>query len=325
MKRGLVIGKFYPPHRGHSYLINTALSESDEVVVLVCDTPEYRISAKARAEWLRRVHPNAQVIIIPDIGKDDDSKAWAKHTIKFLGYVPDIVFSSEDYGETYAAAMGCEHRMVDRIRKTVPISGTQVRSNVHDNWQFLDPVVRATFCKRICVLGAESTGTTTLARAIAKHYQTFWVPEYGRMYSEAMLSADPDIAWEDSDFTIIAREQQRLEDLLAGKSSGLLICDTNAFATRIWRRRYLGSYGGNLDEYINKPYSLYIVTSPDIPFEQDGTRDGNEHIRQEMHNWFIEELEKAGLPFVIARGQHSKRLKKATELIDQILLKKVTI
>ena len=37
--RGVVIGKFYPPHKGHNYLIDTALKNSDEVDVLVVDNP----------------------------------------------------------------------------------------------------------------------------------------------------------------------------------------------------------------------------------------------------------------------------------------------
>ena len=154
MTRGLVVGKFYPPHAGHSYLIETALEESGQVTVLVCDSPDYHIAARLRAKWLKRIHPDAEIRVIPDIGKDDDSDAWAKHTVEFLGFTPDIVFSSENYGDTYAAAMGCKHRMVDRARLHVPVSGTKVRRDVHKHWEFLKPVVRCDYCRRICVLGA---------------------------------------------------------------------------------------------------------------------------------------------------------------------------
>jgi NadR type nicotinamide-nucleotide adenylyltransferase len=325
MIRGLVIGKFYPPHRGHHYLIDTALAACDEVEVLVCDSPTYRIPAEKRASWLSAIHPHARVRIIPDIGKDDDSKAWAAHTLAFLGYAPDIVFTSEDYGTAYAAAMGCEHRLVDRVRAYVPVSGTKVRSDVLAHWQFLDPLVRQLYCRRICVLGAESTGTTTLAKALARHYQTYWVPEYGRYHTEAMLTAGTEIDWNSQDFDFIAAQQQAWEDALAGKSSGLLICDTNAFATRVWRRRYLGSYGETLEWSRHKAYDLYIVTYPDIPFEQDGTRDGSDRVRHEMHRWFTEELEKAGQPYLVVRGAHSVRLKQATKKIDALLGEKVCI
>ena len=103
--RSVVIGKFYPPHAGHHHLIDTALRNSDHVDVLVVDNPGEKIPAEHRRDWLAAVHPDANVRVIPDIGKDDDSIAWAAHTTKFLHYVPDAVFTSETYGDTWAYHM----------------------------------------------------------------------------------------------------------------------------------------------------------------------------------------------------------------------------
>ncbi|MGC3961060.1 MAG: AAA family ATPase [Verrucomicrobiota bacterium] len=51
------------------------------------------------------------------------------------------------------------------------------------------------FAKRVCVLGAESTGSTTLAKGLAEHFQTAWVEKDGREYSEVKLAKnDPDLA-----------------------------------------------------------------------------------------------------------------------------------
>jgi HTH-type transcriptional regulator, transcriptional repressor of NAD biosynthesis genes len=324
MKKGLVIGKFYPPHAGHSYLIETGLSESDQLTVLVCDSPKYNIDAETRANWLKKIHPAAEVKVIEDIGKDDDSETWAEHTINFLGFKPDVVFTSEDYGSDYAKYMNCQHRQVDRARLHVPISATKVRQNVHKSWDYLKPVVRQNYCKRICIVGAESTGTTTLARALAETYETYWVPEYGRLYSEAKLTAGLPMNWDSDEFDFIAAQQQRLENELAGKSNGLIICDTDAFATRLWHKRYMGDFSKTLEKYLTNYCSLYIVTAPDIPFEQDGMRDG-EFIRHDMHEWFIDELEKHHKPYILVSGSHEKRLAKAIEAINKILREKVTI
>ena len=54
MTRGIVIGKFYPPHKGHRYLIDYALAHVDSLTVLVCDSPEYAISAETRKKWLQK-------------------------------------------------------------------------------------------------------------------------------------------------------------------------------------------------------------------------------------------------------------------------------
>jgi HTH-type transcriptional repressor of NAD biosynthesis genes len=173
MKKGLVIGKFYPPHKGHSFLIETAAQKIDELYVLVCDDPRQKISAQKRAEWLQKIHPRTKVLVIEDILQDDDSKAWAEHVKNFLGFTPDIVFSSEDYGITYTKFLNCEHEMVDKDRVNITISATKIRGDIKKYSEYLHPIVKNFFKTKIVVLGAESTGTTTLAKDLAKYYKTF--------------------------------------------------------------------------------------------------------------------------------------------------------
>ncbi len=323
MKRGLVVGKFYPPHNGHHFLIDTALEHAEHVDVLVCDNPAYTIDAQLRASWLRRRHPHAHVRVIRDIGKDNDSQAWAEHTIDFLGYAPDVVFSSEDYGLTYAGFMGAAHHMVDRQRVTIPIAATKIRSNVFACWEYLHPIVRQYLSARVCILGAESTGTTTLSRALAQKYHTAWVPEYGRYYTEALN--DRDHQWLSQEFTHIAQIQQAMENQLAGHSSGLLICDTNAFATRLWHKRYMDDWSDEVDEIAqaDRP-DLYILTGDEIPFVQDGIRDG-EAVRHDMHKDFIEQLNARETPYIELRGDLQTRISAATKAIDHLLTRKAHI
>ena len=91
--------------------------------MLVVDNPDYVIPAQLRRQWLQAEHPGARVHIIPDIGKDDDSVAWAAHAMQFLGYAPDVVYSSEEYGPNWVHYMGAQHVMVDRA----PPGGAHVR------------------------------------------------------------------------------------------------------------------------------------------------------------------------------------------------------
>lgn len=318
MVKGLVIGKFYPPHKGHKYLIDTAKSQVDQLTVIVCDKKGQTIPGELRAKWIREIHPGVKVMVINDTLDQDDSKAWAENTIKWLGYVPDVVFTSEDYGDLYAKYMGSKHILVDKERKIIPISGTQIRNNPYANWDFIEPCVRAYFSKRICVLGAESTGTTTMAQALAKYYQTVWVPEYGRVYSEAKMYSKYGQEWNTQEFEHIAKEQNRLEDKMAELSNRLVICDTNAFVTSIWHERYMSKHSSKVDRFAkNRKYDLYLVTDVDIPFVQDGTRDG-EHIREWMHQRFVAELQKRKLPFVILSGSHEKRLGEAIKSINDL-------
>lgn len=321
--RGIVIGKFYPPHLGHNYLIDTALAQSDEVDVLVVDNPDYCILAEQRAEWLRTQHPTAHVQIIPDINDDDNSPAWALHTLRFLGYRPDVVFSSETYGKPWAQAMGCRNVDVDIPRTVVPISGTKVRTDFLESWQYLGQPVQAGLALRIVVVGAESTGTTTLARDLARALQVPWVPEIGRYYTESLQTAD--YPWQDDDFYRIAHLQQAYENEIAARSSGVIICDTNAVATEVWQRRYMGKTTIDMQQIAAKDKAdLYIITGDEIPFVQDGMRDG-EHIRHQMHRWFVARIKKTGVPYAIVRGDTASRLATAMTMANKMIATNRTI
>ncbi len=318
-KTGLVIGKFYPPHRGHSYLIDVARSHAAHVTVIVCDAAGQTIPGRLRARWLREAHPDVEVRRIDDIYPPDDSRIWAEQTLCWLGYAPDAVFTSEDYGDVYAALMASTHVKVDRARLIVPCSGTSIRADPLAWWEYIAPPVRAYYCRRVCVVGAESSGTTTLAAALAAHYDTVWVPEYGREYAEAKMRRPDTAQWRSEEFVHIAREQCRREDEAARQANRLLICDTDAFATALWHERYLGDPSPAVDAVAatHRP-DLYILTDVDIPFVQDGTRDG-EHVRTWMHHRFIEELTARERPYIVVSGSHAARLRAATAANDRVL------
>jgi NadR type nicotinamide-nucleotide adenylyltransferase len=315
-RTAVVIGKFYPPHRGHKFLIDTAASQADHVTVIVCGKKEHDISGELRGEWIREIHPDVSVLVIDDIYSDDNSEEWAALTIGWLGYVPDAVFTSEDYGERYAACMGSTHVLVDKARVHVPCSGTAIRSRPFAQWEFLEPPVRAWFVKRICVLGAESTGTTTLATALAEALDTCWVQEFGREYSETKMRRAGEL-WTTEEFVQIAQEQNRRENAAAREANKFLICDTDSFATTLWHKRYMGFENPAIATIAaQRPCHLYLLTGDEIPFVQDGFRDG-EHIRHEMHQWFVEALKSQGVPWKLIEGSPEARLREALRLIHE--------
>lgn len=316
MIRGVSVGKFLPPHLGHSHMINTAKSQCDELTVLICDGPEYTIPVELRKQWLETMHSDVKFIVAKDILDDNDSKGWAAYTIKLLGFKPDKAFTSEDYGKDWVQYMGGEHVMVDHDRKTVPISATAIRNDPWANWQYLDKTVRGYFSRRIVVVGAESTGTTTLAQALSKHYKTAWVPEYGRTYTEKLESLE-DYVWTTDDFVKIAKEQNKQEDL-AAQNNKLLFCDTDSFATSIWHERYMGARSHGVEDLaLGRRYDIYLLTDVNIPFVQDGIRDG-EHLRRWMHERFKEKMYFWDKPFVVISGNPEQRLKQAIEVVDKI-------
>jgi HTH-type transcriptional regulator, transcriptional repressor of NAD biosynthesis genes len=171
--------------------------------------------------------------------------------------------------------------------------------------------------KIICVLGAESTGTTTLAEDLAAHYHASFVPEYGRIYFEKNKRLND--TWSTGEFIHIAREQNKLEDEVKKRASDIVICDTNAFATSLWHERYMGFISPDvLKETKNRIYDLYILTGDDIPFVPDSTRDG-EKIRHTMHERFLSELRKQPVPFIVVSGSKKKRLNDAISTIGRLV------
>ncbi|MFE3181932.1 AAA family ATPase [Streptomyces violascens] len=340
---GLVLGKFYPPHAGHHHLVRTAADRCERLTVLVCAASVETIPLAERVQWMREVHPDARVMgAVDDIEMDlNDPGIWDAHMAVFRDAVPervDAVFTSESYGDELARRFGAEHVLVDLDRTLFPVSGTAVRKDPVGTWDFLAEPVRARLARRVVVLGAESTGTTTMARALAGHYRerggpwacTRWVEEYGREYSDGKLAAlrsrYPQAQWEDvefgsDEFPVIAERQNERENTAAGLGSPVLFCDTDSFATTVWHERYMGRRNPRVEAVAERAaaHHLWLLTDHEgVPFEDDGLRDGEE-LRPWMTDRFRAELTRTGREFIELRGPHEERLATAVAAVDALL------
>jgi len=139
---GLIIGKFCPPHKGHRFLIDAALKETGSLTVLLCNSAADSIPAEQRLAWLRSWYPQVRFLeIYPDRFDRQSAQAWVDTTLEAIGTAPDLIFSSEAYGEQYAEMLGATHRMIDRERATVPCSAGSILADPAGNSQFIDPEV----------------------------------------------------------------------------------------------------------------------------------------------------------------------------------------
>lgn len=166
---------------------------------------------------------------------------------------------------------------------------------------------------RICLLGAESTGKSTLARALADTYETYWNPEYGRPYTE--LGRDPAADWTSAEFTHVARIQCWYEDCLAQSARRFLFCDTDAFTTAVFHEVYLGEPAHAFDDLVARPYALFVVCGLDVPWRHDGVREFEEQ-RQWMHERYLERAQASGSPWLLVEGALDHRLAVVRALLD---------
>lgn len=130
-----------PPHHGHRLVIQTAVGQSEQVHLVVCQQVDDPILASLRADWLRQLYPRAMVSILDVAFPVTDAEAWAQGTMDVVGKKPSAVFTSEEYGHRLAELLNATHVLVDQHRTKVPISASQIRQDPQRYREFLDPVV----------------------------------------------------------------------------------------------------------------------------------------------------------------------------------------
>lgn len=322
---GLVLGKFWPLHAGHQHLITEALAICDRVTVQLLATRAEDVPLDVRAAWIRELHPEAHLVAAYDETPVDfdDPAVWDRHMAVIRGLLDapvDAVLTSDDYGAELARRLDATWVQVDPGRVDVPVSGTAVRADPGGHWGLLAPPVRAHYVRRVVVTGAESTGSTTLAAALAERLGCPWVPEFGRHWSEVRPGglAAP---WRTEEFVHVVREQLAREESAARTTSvPWLVCDTDAQATTLWHERYVGHLSPDLAAAASaqvRPF-VRILTGDEIPFVQDGLRDG-EHVRHAMQDRFRETLRAAehsdGVPWLEVHGSVDERVEQALAVL----------
>ena len=166
--------------------------------------------------------------------------------------------------------------------------------------------------KRVAILGAESSGKSTLAHALATHYNTLWVPEYLREFVDSHARVP-----EESDQYQIARTQMAREDAAAPKASRFLFCDTTPLMTALYSRWYWGRVDAQLALLERRhDYAFTLVTAPDSPWEADGLQRASEAVRLAIHDLLLQTLHERDIPYLLLSGSLHQRMLQAGRLIN---------
>ncbi|MDR3680106.1 MAG: ATP-binding protein [Flavipsychrobacter sp.] len=169
--------------------------------------------------------------------------------------------------------------------------------------------------KKIVVIGPESTGKSTLSKAIAQKCQTLWVPEYARDYIASL-----DRQYTEADLTTIASGQIATEDILLPQCPRLLVCDTDLYVLKVWSEHAFGRCNSQiLHEIATRQYDMYLLTYIDVAWEYDEQR---EHADPGMREYFYKQYRdiviNSGVPWYDIRGNEEERLQTALTAINKL-------
>lgn len=320
-KVGLTLGKFAPFHKGHQFIIETALKEVDELIVLIYDTSVMTIPLSVRSRWIKALYPSVTIIEAWD-GPEGYSSERSFEILQEQ-YIINVLngkkithfYSSEFYGDHVSKALGAVDRRVDETRYNVPISATMIRENPFQYREFLSDIVYRDLITKIVFVGAMSTGKSTITEALAKKYNTTFASEYGREYwTEHQV--DRRISFEAFD-EIAIRHIEREEKAILNANKYLFI-DTNAITTYMFALDYHGKAPEQLTQLAlenAQRYDLFFLCDDDIPYDDTWDRSG-EQKRTVFHKQTIADLHERKIPYITLRGNLEERIKRVDEVLS---------
>lgn len=332
-RRGLVVGKFSPLHKGHEYLIDTASQQCEELIILSYSRPEFPSCPRTiRESWLKEFAPHSHILCVDapmieqwrttsswhlamplNSDSDDVHREFSYQLLsKKLKVTIDAVFTSELYGEGFAQYLSCgnkgfgadiQHVCVDIDRTFVSVSGTAIREGKCLHKDKISLNVSADYqTQKVCFLGAESTGKSTLSSMLAYQFNEPLVAEYGRTLWE-----NNDGALTRADLITICEVQTEQEVNAQLSADKYIFCDTSPLTTLCYSQAMFNERPKIIEAFSEFPYHHLFLCEPDFPLVQDGTRK-DEQFRRWQHNWYVDELRKLKIPFTLLGGSLEQRL-----------------
>lgn len=330
---GMYGGSFNPLHLGHVNDIIQAANQCKKlyVVLSVTDDPK-EIDHRERYMWLKSVTQhmdNVEVIEIFDNNTSKDTYDWeagARDIKERIAKPINVVFSGDDYkGKNRWEILYPESIVVYFPREEINISSTEIRNNPYKYYDYLPRVVQQYYVKKVCVIGTESCGKSTLVRNLALYFNTTHVEEAGRYICD--LAGGIDNMQKYHYFEILFKHKQLEKEALTNARKVMLV-DTDSLITL-----YYYNLGFKDNDLLNKAFSevaqgisilnnydLYLFLEPDVEWVQDGTRTyGEQEVREENNLTLKELLKKNGIEYVTIKGNYQERYEQSKEKVFELI------
>ena len=337
---GLYGGKFLPFHKGHLNCIEKASKQCDILFVVVSYDDEWdkKLCENTKFEWIcplirerwisEAVLHNQNIRVLRHYEKRTDDYMNDQEVLNSnellrekLGGKIDFLFSSEpEYGPYFEKFQRfSKHIILDSKRKSINISGTEIRKNgVYTMLDYLPDSVKKYYVKRVCIVGSESTGKTTLIKKLSDIYNTNFTHEYGRTFYEEIGSCH-DIVLK-NDLKDIAIGHNHIINLAAQKSNKVLFVDTDNIYTQFFSWEQFGEYDSFIDLLIKEntdKIDLYIYLNQVVSHEQDGMREQKSQMQNKLDDAKLYEMYTVDYGKQVVRVDPND-LKEITSLINQL-------
>ena len=165
---------------------------------------------------------------------------------------------------------------------------------------------------KIAITGPESTGKSTLAKQLAEHYNTVWVPEYAREY---LLRTNG--LYSEKDLLPILKGQIDAENKMIQQAHNFLFCDTDPLVIWVWSMVKYGRVNPEIEDALNKHnYDFYLLTYPDLAWEKDKLRESEGQL-MELFNLYLKKIKMLKYPFIIIKGNGDNRFQHAIKALKR--------
>ena len=328
---GMYGGSFNPLHLGHVRCMISAANQCDKLIIVISyGVNRGEIDIRQRYRWVYETvkhFPHVRIFVLTDEAASKaeyTEETWyadAEKVKAFAGEPITAVFFGNDYQADSMWAK-CYPEAETVILPRDGISSTMIRKAPLACWDMMPEYVRSFYVKKVLLTGVESTGKSTLAISLARHYNTVWLEEVGRDIS---ARSGTDQWMIPQDFTDILLQHKVKQTEMINRANKVFFEDTNCLTTLFYidfldgeekeKNRALAEAVSALNEY-----DLVLLMGPDVAFVQDGDRSEEIAANRSRFTALLKSMcEGHGLMVEELNGDYEQRYRKAVELVDRML------
>ncbi len=337
--QAIYFGTFAPLHRGHMSLAIYAKRKYDMVNIVCSGYTGDRgdlagISPYERFRTIRQIFSGDDLVKVHRLDETNIPRYpngwtyWLEIMESLVGSLDDKVFICAE--QEYADELTRRGYNVDLCdRSILPVSGTMIRENPYENWEYLNKFFKKFFTKKVLIYGTASTGKTTLTRDLANYFNTSYSLEYAREYEEQYNVLDDELDIRDLTNIGIGQFNLNKKHIYSPACNKIFFADTDVMTTANYLYAYMKDdpsyhdvaniFNGLIEK---QHWDLILFLQPDTKYMDDGFRDmshADESARIAFNHVFKQTLDKHNLTYHELSGSFDEKFNQAVKLCAMLV------